>query len=48
LDKTPEGFTPFLDSMIPKSLYWENFISNAEELLGCSFIDQVLYGEKDF
>ncbi|WKD86194.1 Lipoteichoic acid synthase 1 [Polaribacter huanghezhanensis] len=28
------GFTPFIDSLIPKSLYWENFVSNAGRTFG--------------
>ncbi len=28
------GFTPYLDSLIPKSLYWENFVSNTGRTFG--------------
>ena len=28
------GFTPYLDSMISKSLYWKNFVSNAGRTFG--------------
>jgi lipoteichoic acid synthase len=31
---TYRGFTPFLDSLITKSLYWENFVSNAGRTFG--------------
>lgn len=44
------GFTPFLDSMIPKSLYWENFVSNAGRTFGVvpSILGSLPYGEKGF
>ncbi len=44
------GFTPFLDSMIPKSLYWENFVSNAGRTFGAlpSILGSLPYGEKGF
>ena len=44
------GFTPFLDSMIPKSLYWENFVSNAGRTFGVvpSLLGSLPYGEKGF
>ncbi|SEA74688.1 Phosphoglycerol transferase MdoB [Flavobacterium gillisiae] len=47
---TYRGFTPFLDSMIPKSLYWENFISNAGRTFGVvpSLLGSLPYGEKGF
>ena len=31
---TYAGFTPYLDSLIPKSLYWENFVSNTGRTFG--------------
>lgn len=44
------GFTPYLDSMIPKSLYWENFVSNAGRTFGVlpSILGSLPYGEKGF
>jgi phosphoglycerol transferase MdoB-like AlkP superfamily enzyme len=44
------GFTPFLDSMIPKSLYWENFVSNTGRTFGVlpSLLGSLPYGEKGF
>jgi phosphoglycerol transferase MdoB-like AlkP superfamily enzyme len=48
--KSYRGFTPFLDSMIPKSLYWENFISNTGRTFGVvpSLLGSLPYGEKGF
>ena len=44
------GFTPYLDSLIPKSLYWENFISNAGRTFGAlpSILGSLPYGENGF
>lgn len=44
------GFTPFLDSLITKSLYWENFVSNAGRTFGVlpSLLGSLPYGEKGF
>ena len=44
------GFTPFLDSLISKSLYWENFVSNAGRTFGGvpSLLGSLPYGEKGF
>jgi lipoteichoic acid synthase len=44
------GFTPYLDSMIPKSLYWENFMSNAGRTFGVapSILGSLPYGENGF
>lgn len=44
------GFTPYLDSLIPKSLYWENFVSNAGRTFGAlpSILGSLPYGEKGF
>ncbi|SHL85958.1 Phosphoglycerol transferase MdoB [Flavobacterium flevense] len=44
------GFTPYLDSMIPKSLYWENFVSNAGRTFGAlpSILGSLPYGDKGF
>ncbi len=44
------GFTPYLDSLIPKSLYWENFVSNAGRTFGLlpSLMGSLPFGEKGF
>ncbi|GGK50360.1 MULTISPECIES: alkaline phosphatase family protein [Flavobacteriaceae] len=44
------GFTPFLDSLIPQSLFWENFVSNTGRTFGCvpSLLGSLPYGEKGF
>ncbi|WP_220760174.1 LTA synthase family protein [Flavobacterium sp. UMI-01] len=44
------GFTPYLDALIPKSLYWENFVSNAGRTFGAlpSILGSLPYGEKGF
>lgn len=44
------GFTPYLDSLIPQSLYWENFVSNAGRTFGAlpSILGSLPYGEKGF
>jgi lipoteichoic acid synthase len=44
------GFTPYLDSMIPKSLYWQNFMSNAGRTFGAapSLLGSLPYGENGF
>ncbi|WP_276392061.1 sulfatase-like hydrolase/transferase [Eudoraea chungangensis] len=44
------GFTPFLDSLINKSLYWNNFISNAGESYAAipGFIGSLPFGEEGF
>jgi phosphoglycerol transferase MdoB-like AlkP superfamily enzyme len=44
------GFTPYLDSMIPKSLYWENFVSNAGRTFGFepSILGSLPFGENGF
>jgi phosphoglycerol transferase MdoB-like AlkP superfamily enzyme len=44
------GFTPYLDSLISKSLYWENFVSNAGRTFGVvpSLLGSLPYGEKGF
>jgi phosphoglycerol transferase MdoB-like AlkP superfamily enzyme len=45
-----KGFTPFLDSMIPKSLYWENFVSNGGRTFGFapSILGSLPFGENGF
>jgi phosphoglycerol transferase MdoB-like AlkP superfamily enzyme/tetratricopeptide (TPR) repeat protein len=44
------GFTPFVDSLISKSLYWENFVSNTGRTFGGvpSLLGSLPYGEKGF
>lgn len=44
------GFTPFLDSLTAKSLYWENFVSNTGRTFGVasSLLASLPYGEKGF
>jgi phosphoglycerol transferase MdoB-like AlkP superfamily enzyme len=44
------GFTPYIDSLISKSLYWENFVSNTGRTFGCvpSLLGSLPYGEKGF
>ena len=44
------GFTPYLDNLIPKSLYWKNFVSNAGRTFGSlpSILGSLPYGEKGF
>lgn len=44
------GFTPYLDSLVPKSLYWENFLSNAGRTFGVlpSITGSLPYGENGF
>ena len=47
---TYRGFTPYIDSLIQKSLYWENFVSNSGRTFGVlpSIIGSLPYGEKGF
>jgi phosphoglycerol transferase MdoB-like AlkP superfamily enzyme len=44
------GFTPYLDSMISKSLFWENFVSNTGRTFGVapSLLASLPLGEKGF
>jgi uncharacterized sulfatase len=44
------SFTPFLDSLAGKSLYWENFLSTSERTFGVlpSTLASLPYGEKGF
>ncbi len=44
------GFTPYLDSLISKSLYWENFVSTSGRTFGVlpSLLASLPYGEKGF
>lgn len=43
-------FTPFIDSLINKSLYWENFLSTSERTFNAipSIFGSLPYGEKGF
>lgn len=45
-----KGFTPYLDSLCSKSLYWENFVSNAGRTFGAlpSLIGSLPFGENGF
>lgn len=44
------SFTPFIDSLIDKSLYWENFLSTSERTFNVipSIFGSLPYGEKGF
>lgn len=44
------NFTPFIDSLIDKSLYWENFLSTSERTFNVipSIFGSLPYGEKGF
>ena len=45
-----KGFTPYLDSLTSKSLYWENFLSNAGRTFGAlpSLMGSLPFGENGF
>ena len=47
---TYAGFTPYLDSLISKSLYWENFVSNTGRTFGIlpSLTASLPFGDKGF
>ncbi len=49
-DKYYSGFTPYLNSLIPKSLFWDNFLSNTGRTFGAlpSFMASVPFGDKGF
>ena len=49
-DKTYRGFTPYLDSLITKSLYWENFVSTTGRTFGVvpSLLGSLPFGETGF
>ena len=49
-DKYYGGFTPFLDSLMPQSLHWENFLSNTGRTFGAlpSMLGSLPFGEKGF
>lgn len=44
------GFTPYLDSLVSKSLYWENFVSTTGRTFGVlpSLLASLPYGESGF
>ncbi|MDR6843569.1 sulfatase-like hydrolase/transferase [Flavobacterium granuli] len=44
------GFTPYLDSLISKSLYWENFVSNAGRTFGAlpALMGSLPFGKNGF
>ena len=44
------SFTPFLDSLINHSLYWENFLSNADRTFGAipNILGSLPFGDKSF
>ena len=44
------GYTPYLDSLIDKSLYWENFVSTTGRSFGIlpSLLASLPYGDKGF
>lgn len=47
---TYSGFTPYIDSLITKSLYWKNFVSNAGRTFGVlpSLTASLPFGENGF
>lgn len=49
-DKYYSGFTPYLNSLIPKSLFWENFICNTGRTFGAlpSLTGSLPFGDKGF
>lgn len=49
-DNAYGGFTPYLDSLIPQSLYWENFLSTTGRSFGIlpSLFGSLPYGDKGF
>ena len=49
-DRQFSGFTPYLNSLIPKSLFWDNFLSNTGRTFGAlpSIMASVPFGEKGF
>ena len=49
-ERNYSGFTPYLDSMIPKSLFWDNYLSNAGRTFGAipSLFASLPLGEKGF
>lgn len=49
-DNIYNGFTPYLDGLISKSLYWDNFISNSGRTFGVipSLLGSLPFGETGF
>lgn len=49
-NNTYSGFTPYLDSLISKSLYWENFVCTTGRTFGVlpSLLGSLPFGEKGF
>jgi lipoteichoic acid synthase len=49
-ENTYSGFTPYLDSLISESLYWENFVSTSGRTFGVlpSLLASLPYGENGF
>ena len=49
-DREFSDFSPFLNSLIPKSLFWDNFLSNTGRTFGAlpSFTGSLPFGEKGF
>jgi len=49
-DKYYGGFTPYLDSLMSRSIYWENFLSNTGRTFGAlpSLFGSLPFGEKGF
>ncbi|MFH4963410.1 sulfatase-like hydrolase/transferase [Gaetbulibacter sp. M235] len=49
-DEAYSGFTPYLDSLISKSLYWKNFVSSAGRTFGVlpSLLASLPFGETGF
>lgn len=49
-DRYYSGFAPYLNSLIPKSLFWENFLSNSGRTFGAlpSLTGSLPFGEKGF
>ncbi|WP_345190917.1 sulfatase-like hydrolase/transferase [Algibacter agarivorans] len=49
-DRTYSGFTPYLDGLISKSLYWENFVSTTGRTFGVvpSILGSLPFGETGF
>lgn len=49
-ENTYGGFTPYLDALISKSLYWENFVSTTGRTFGVipSLLGSLPYGETGF
>ncbi|WP_226789137.1 LTA synthase family protein [Polaribacter porphyrae] len=49
-DRQFSGFTPYLNSLIPKSLFWDNFLSNTGRTFGAlpSLMASLPFGEKGF